>query len=147
MYTKLKDFRRRQAGRQYEDYVAQTLREAGWEVTDSGLDGVNDHGIDLIASKDGVKRYIQCKGWNRNKFIHEDVVSHLFGSVAAIEGPDNLKGVEIYLYSPAQLDEYTTGEVERLHMRFVRLDFPSWHYKYHPYRRLRNRHGYQSPRN
>jgi HJR/Mrr/RecB family endonuclease len=136
---------RRQAGRQYEDYIAKLLREDGWEVVDNGLNGVNDHGIDLIASKDGTTRYVQCKGYSWNKLIHEDVVSHLYGSVAAIEGPDNLSGVEIYLYSPAQLDEYTKREVETLNIQFVRQDFPSSHYKYHPQYHIQKRfHKYRA---
>lgn len=135
MYQKYQEIKQRQAGRRYEYFVAQTLRQAGWEVIDNGSLGVNDHGIDLIASKDGVRRYVQCKGWNRDRLIHEDVVSHLLGSVAAIEGIDNLRGVELYLYSPAQLDGYSSSEAEKLNIHFVRLDFPKWHnkdrYAYH----------------
>lgn len=130
MYTKFRRYRQRQAGRRYEYYVAQTLRREGWEVIETGLGGSLDHGIDLIASKDGVRRYIQCKGWKRNKFIHEDVVSHLFGSVAAIEGPENFEGVERYIYSPAQLDDYATDEARRLQINLIRLNFPKWHQKY-----------------
>lgn len=140
MYPKFKRFSgRRQAGRQYEEYIAQLLRDEGWEVIDTGLDGVNDHGIDLIANKDGVKRYVQCKGYSWKKFIHEDVVSHLYGSVAAYEGPENLNGLEIYLYSPAQLDEYAKREVETLHITYVRQDFPKSHYLNLPRKRFRKR--------
>jgi hypothetical protein len=126
------ELRQRQAGRQYEDYVAQILRQDGWQVDETGRNGFNDHGIDLIASKDGVKRYVQCKGMKRKWLIHEDIVSHLFGSVAAIEGPDNLAGVEMYLYSPAQLDSYAETEAARLNIHFVQLDYP-WHRR-HKYR-------------
>lgn len=80
----------RQAGRRYESFIAQTLRIEGWEVDETGRNGIHDHGIDLIASKEGVRRYVQCKGWSRDKFIHEDVVSQLLGSVAAIEGLDKV---------------------------------------------------------
>jgi hypothetical protein len=126
-YNEYKDYKQRQAGHRYEQYVAQTLRQQGWTVIDNGSNGVEDHGIDLIATKDGVSRYIQCKGWNRHKVIHEDVVSHLFGSVAAIEGVDNLQGVEKYIYSPAQLDDYSQAEAERLGIHIEHLALPTWH--------------------
>jgi hypothetical protein len=141
MYSKFVRYRQRQAGRRYEDYIAQTLRREGWNVIDNGRNGTQDHGIDLIASKDGVRRYVQCKGWNRNKFIHEDVVSHLLGSVAAVEGIDNLQGVELYIYSPAQLDSYASSEAEKLHIQFERVFYPRWHQKerYH-FQDRRQRH-------
>lgn len=129
MYERYKRYRQREAGKRYEHFVAQTLRQEKWEVDESGQSGFQDHGIDLIASRDGIRRYVQCKGWKRNKFIHEDVVSHLLGSVAAIEGIDNLEGVEIYLYSPAQLDSYASTEAEKLHIHFVRLRYPKWHHR------------------
>lgn len=131
MYGKYKHYRQRQAGRRYEFFIAQTLRREGWDVVDNGHNGIQDHGIDLIASKDGVRRYIQCKGWKHTKFMHEDVVSHLFGSVAAIEGKDNLDGVELYIYSPAQLDSYACSEAARLDIHFVRLFYPKWHRHLH----------------
>lgn len=140
MYTKYKEYKQRQAGRRYEYFVAQNLREEGWQVDENGKYGTQDHGIDLIASKDGVKRYVQCKGWKREYEIHEDVVSHLFGSVAAMEGPDNLEGVEIYLYSPAELDSYAKAEIERLHMHYVQLNFPKWHRRHkHSYYKRRHK--------
>ncbi len=145
--------KQRQAGRRYEHFIAQTLRNDGWEVTQNGLNGTADHGIDIIASKDGVKRYVQCKGWKRTKFIHEDVVSHLLGSVAAVEGLDNFAGIEMYLYSPAQLDSYATHEAERLNIQFVRLAYPEWHrkdhyrYQYRAYQDRRRRHHFKRHHN
>lgn len=137
MYSRLTEYRRRQAGRRYEYFIAQTLRKEGWDVIENGRNGAHDHGIDLIANKDGVRRYIQCKGWSRDKLIHEDVVSHLLGSVAAIEGLDNFSGVEMYIYSPASLDSYASAEAENLHIHFVRLDFPRWHRKHRYFSRYR----------
>jgi hypothetical protein len=142
MYSKYKDYKQRQAGRRYEELVAQTLRQDGWQVNENGTNGIHDHGIDLIASKDGVRRYVQCKGWNHNKLIHEDVVSHLYGSVAIIEGPDNLAGVEIYLYSPATLDSYAEKGARILGINFVQLDSLAEHPKprFHGYYRRRAKH-------
>lgn len=138
MYARLRHYRQQQAGHRYESFVAGTLRQDGWIVDENGRNGINDHGIDLIASKDGIRRYIQCKGWKRHKFIHEDVVSQLYGSVAAFEGTENTDGVERYIYSPAQLDNVAASTAERLHIRFERLDFPAWHHRYgHRYHRQR----------
>jgi hypothetical protein len=137
MFSQYKLYRQRQAGRIYEYFIAQTLRQDGWEVVETGRNGIHDHGIDLIASKEGVQRYVQCKGWKRNWIIHEDVVSHLLGSVAAIEGIDNLRGVEKYLYSPAQLDGYAGAEADRVDIHFVRLDYPRWPRRFRNYRPFR----------
>lgn len=137
---KYKEYRQRQAGKVYENYVAQLLRQEGWVVDESGRNGFKDHGIDLNASKDGVRRYIQCKGWKREWFIHDDVVSQLYGSVAAIEGTENLKGVECYIYSPAQLDSYASAEAKRLNIQFGRLDYPKWYHRPRYYR-LPRKHG------
>jgi hypothetical protein len=137
--------RQRLAGQEYEHDVAEKLRQEGWDVNETGREGVNDHGIDLIASKDGVRRYIQCKGLKQTRLIHEDVVSHLYGSVAIIEGRDNLDGVELYIYSPAQLDDYAKYAAERLHINFELFDYPhtAWHHKYTRYFRGRRRNGYR----
>jgi hypothetical protein len=140
-----------QAGKRYEKFVAETLRMEGWEVIETGQEWEFDHGIDLIASKDGVRRYVQCKGWNEDKLIHEDVVSQLFGSVAGIEGPDNLSGVEIYLYSSAQLGQYAQMECDNLHIHFVHLVLPSYpqklqhqyRYRKHRFHQHRRKHSYR----
>lgn len=150
MYTKYKNYRvnkqRQAAGKRYEAFVAKTLRQARWEVVENGRDGMRDHGIDLIASKDGVRRYIQCKYWKREDWlIGEDVVSHLYGSVAAIEGPENLEGVELYIYSPAQLESYAAREAEKLRIKIDHLDYPEGYNKrrFHSYYRRRAKHHWQ----
>lgn len=46
----------------YEKYVGQTLEKEGWEVTYEGLNkGLLDGGIDLIATRENKKSYVQCK--------------------------------------------------------------------------------------
>lgn len=104
--------------------MAEQLRQDGWIVDENGRHGINDHGIDLIASKEGTKRYVQCKCWKSNHFIHEDIVSQLYGSVASFEGTDNLQGIEKYIFSPASLDATAQAEADRLGIVFVRLEFP-----------------------
>ena len=128
MYQTYKQQKQREAGKKYERFVAQTLRGQGWQVVESGRNGYDDHGIDLEATKDGIRRYIQCKGWKRRRLIHSDVVSQLFGDVANIEGVGNLDRVECYIYSPAQLDAAAAAEAQRLGVHFVRFYFPAWHH-------------------
>ena len=131
MHPKLVEAKQRQAGAGYERYIAWKLRSNGWDVVETGRDGVGDHGIDLIATKDGKKRYVQCKGWKWWKTLHEDVVSQLFGSVAGIEGAENLSGnIEMYIYSPAKLSDYANSEADKLHVQFVRAGFPHWRRKH-----------------
>jgi hypothetical protein len=124
MYMSLIERKQRLAGQRYEAFIAWSLRQDGWEVQETGRDGVNDHGIDLIASKDGKTRYVQCKGWKWWKTIHENVVSQLLGSVAAIEGIENLGNVEMYIYSPARLDDYAKAEAHKLNIWYVRVGYP-----------------------
>jgi hypothetical protein len=127
MYDKMVDLKKRQAGKRYESNVAWSLRSEGWNVTETGLEGVNDHGIDLIATRDGITRYVQCKGWSSWKTIHEDVISQLVGSVANAVGLDNMhNNVELYLYSPAVLAPYAQAEAAKLNVHFVRMPNLSW---------------------
>jgi hypothetical protein len=151
MYTTPKYWkspRNLRAGPVYEALVAEQLRSEGWKVAETGQSGYNDHGIDLIASKDGTKRYVQCKGWRHSSHIHENVVTQLYGSVASIEGTDNLEGVEKVIYSPATLDDTAEATAKRLGILFVRLDFPEdsvyakrkkWYKPHHHIRRLYQR--------
>ncbi|MFH1207841.1 MAG: restriction endonuclease [Patescibacteria group bacterium] len=44
---------------QFEDYVAELFRRLGFRTEKVG--GSYDGGIDVIAEKDGIKHYIQCK--------------------------------------------------------------------------------------
>lgn len=48
-----------ETGQDYESYVAELFKEAGWLIEFTPATG--DHGVDLIASRDGLKAAIQCK--------------------------------------------------------------------------------------
>lgn len=129
VYSNLIALKKRQAGRRYESYVAWSLRRDGWDVIETGRAGVNDHGIDLIATRNGKKRYVQCKGWKRWKTVGDDVVSQLYGSVANLEGADSIKNIEMFIYSPAKLSNYAQAEADRLHITYARRSFPHWRRK------------------
>jgi Holliday junction resolvase-like predicted endonuclease len=120
MYSKIKNDYQARAGRFYEDYVARSLKFDGWEVLERGKYSYYDRGIDLIASKDEVTRYIQCKNLKFWKYIIEDVVHQLYGSVVAKQGAENLKGVEMYIYSPGHLSEFAKNEAKKLNIHFIR---------------------------
>lgn len=51
---------------EFEDYTADLFRRMGYRAEAVG--GTSDGGIDVIATKDGVKHYIQCK-----KYITSEV--------------------------------------------------------------------------
>ena len=128
MYTDFIEAKKRQAGERYEQHIASLLRNDGWQVQETGREGVNDHGIDLVATKDGITRYVQCKGWKRWRVIHDDVVSQLYGAVAATVGVDHMgPSVELYIYSPASLGDYAAVEAQKLGIRFMRANFPFRH--------------------
>jgi Restriction endonuclease len=46
-------------GEEFEEYVADRLRESGWDVSHTRKTG--DYGVDLIAIKAGRRRAVQCK--------------------------------------------------------------------------------------
>lgn len=48
-----------ETGQDYENYVAELFKDAGWLIEFTPATG--DHGVDLIASRDGLKAAIQCK--------------------------------------------------------------------------------------
>jgi methionine salvage enolase-phosphatase E1 len=83
-----------------------------------------DRGIDLIASKNGVNRYIQCKGWKYTSIIHESVVNELYAAVVSNVGQENLQNVEVYIYSPASLSNYAKAQADKLKVRFARRILP-----------------------
>lgn len=64
---------------QFEEYIAELFKSLGYETKVTG--GKGDGGIDVIAEKDGLLHYIQCK-----KFINSKVpvgaVRDFYGAIA-----------------------------------------------------------------
>jgi hypothetical protein len=126
MRLKISNRQKKRAGNKYEYSIASLLRQDGWEVFHNGQYGFEDHGIDLIAKKNGITRYIQCKGWKRWKTIHDSVVSQLYGSVMATIQSENIENIELYIYSPAKLTPYAEEVAKKLNIKFERQGFPHW---------------------
>ncbi len=68
-------------GRDYEMYVGHLFSQKGYGIHYKGIiDGFEDLGRDLIATKGSEVCIIQCKHWARYKEIHEKHVFQLFGT-------------------------------------------------------------------
>lgn len=66
------DFDEFMTGHEYEEYIANLIRELGWSA--KVTPGSGDHGADVIAERDGVKIAIQCKLYSSpvsNKSVQE----------------------------------------------------------------------------
>lgn len=51
------------SGTQFEELVAAVLRRRGYSIRTTRITG--DYGVDLIATKDGVKTAVQCKRYSK----------------------------------------------------------------------------------
>lgn len=68
-------------GRDYEMYVGHLFSQKGYSIHYKGIiDGFEDLGRDIIATKGGEVCIIQCKHWAQYKEIHEKHVFQLFGT-------------------------------------------------------------------
>lgn len=68
-------------GRDYEMYVGYLYEQEGYSIEYKGIiDGFEDLGRDIIASKNGEVCIIQCKYWAQYKEIHEKHIFQLFGT-------------------------------------------------------------------
>ena len=68
-------------GRDYEMYVGYLYEQKGYSIEYKGIiDGFDDLGRDIIATKDDEIRIIQCKNWAQYKEIHEKHIFQLFGT-------------------------------------------------------------------
>lgn len=68
-------------GRDYEMYVGYLYEQKGYSIEYKGIiDGFDDLGRDIIATKDDEICIIQCKCWAQYKEIHEKHIFQLFGT-------------------------------------------------------------------
>ena len=62
--------------------ASRAIRDLGYEVKSVG--GQGDHGIDLIATKDGEKTAVQCRRFAKTRPVSEPQLRDLYGSMHAI---------------------------------------------------------------
>jgi len=68
-------------GRDYEMYVGYLFEQKGYSVEYKGIiDGFEDLGRDIIATKSDAVCIVQCKRWAQYKKIHEKHIFQLFGT-------------------------------------------------------------------
>jgi len=73
-----------EVGRDYERYIGYKYESEGFAVRYQGIvEGFEDLGRDLIATKNGAAEVAQCKYWSKHKTIHEKHIFQLFGTVTA----------------------------------------------------------------
>lgn len=73
-----------EVGRDYERYIGYKYESEGFAVRYQGIvEGFEDLGRDLIATKNGTAEVAQCKYWSKHKTIHEKHIFQLFGTVTA----------------------------------------------------------------
>ncbi|MBD5223285.1 MAG: hypothetical protein HDS71_04440 [Bacteroidales bacterium] len=128
-----------QIGRDYEMSCAFQLVQKGYKVDLHGIKyGLKDLGRDLIAYREigGVFGkeilIIQCKNWNSNMTIRENVIMQLYGSTTAyaIElGKDINIDIRAMLVIPpyTHISDTAASFAEKLNIRIERmenLDFP-----------------------
>jgi restriction system protein len=70
---------RRLSPTQFEEWCADRLREQSYRVSVVG--GQGDHGIDLIAERDGERTAVQCKRWFGVRSIGEPQIRDLYGAM------------------------------------------------------------------
>jgi HJR/Mrr/RecB family endonuclease len=114
------------AGRRYEKHVARTLNKDGWTVHRNYHYKLYDHGIDLIATKGKVERYIQCKARRQSSSVHVNTVYQLYGAVVASADSNSGNEVQMYIYTSSKLDPYATAQAKKLGVNVEHLDYPKW---------------------
>jgi len=68
-------------GRDYEMYVGYLFEQKGYSIEYKGIiDGFEDLGRDIIATKSDEVCIVQCKRWAQYKKIHEKHIFQLFGT-------------------------------------------------------------------
>jgi restriction system protein len=65
---------------EFEDYIADLFRRMGYKTETTG--GPYDRGVDVIAEKDGIKHYIQCKKYFRWHEVGVAEVREFYGAIA-----------------------------------------------------------------
>lgn len=65
---------------EFEKFVADLFSKLGYKTKVTG--GSHDEGVDVVAEKDGIKHYIQCKRYN-NSTVGVSAVREFYGAITA----------------------------------------------------------------
>ena len=125
-----------QIGRDFEMFCAWYLEQEGYSVERYGIEkGVNDLGRDLIATcsfmSDRKILIIQCKCWNKDREIRENVISQLYGTYFAYihENEENIKKdnievIPVIMFPQfSRLSDVAKEFCEKLNVRIKQLDY------------------------
>ena len=66
--------------REFETFVANLLTEHGYKTILTPAQ--NDEGKDIVAEKDGIKYFIECKHWKEGSFVGREYLQKLVGAAA-----------------------------------------------------------------
>jgi len=103
-----------EAGRDYERYVCYLYEQQGYKVVSNGaLNGKEDMGRDLIATKKGELLVIQCKWWRDFRIIHENHVFQLYGTSVEYSIRRGKKATPI-LYTTTSLSDVARHCAEKI---------------------------------
>ncbi|MFH1048798.1 MAG: restriction endonuclease [Patescibacteria group bacterium] len=64
----------------FEDYIANMYSHPGYNTKRVGHS--HDGGIDIIATKDGIEHYIQCKRYNATSTVGVSAIRDFYGAMA-----------------------------------------------------------------
>ena len=105
-YKKRKNKTNWEIGIEYERYIGYLYEMDQYTVEYRGaLDGLQDMGRDLIATKGNKKLVIQCKYWNSHKTIHEKHIFQLFGTTVLLKLRDKTSDIKGIFITSATLSE------------------------------------------
>lgn len=105
-YKKRKNKTSWEIGIEYERYIGYLYEQDQYTVEYRGaIDGLQDMGRDLIATKNNKKLVIQCKYWNNHKTIHEKHIFQLFGTTVMLKLQNKTQDIKGIFITSATLSD------------------------------------------
>jgi len=109
-----------QLGRDYERYVGYIYETQGFAVYYQGIvEGLEDLGRDLVATKGDHVEIVQCKYWAKQKTIHEKHINQLFGTATAYRIDHPNEDVLAVFYTSTSLSPRAMQFADILDVRYV----------------------------
>lgn len=99
----------------YERFIGYIYEMEGYTVRYHGaLNKLRDKGIDLIADRRKEHILIQCKNWNKNSVVRENVIRNLQGSVDIEKISHPRKIVKGILYTSTSVSNEAKKDAEKI---------------------------------